>query len=490
MKYFTPLGAICLTILMISCNKGRNEDSSIVIIGSEKSISNEVLYLIESENSKPGGYHHALDSCKTDSVGNFFFNFEAGESNFYQIRKSDKREVYYGKNLFLSPGDSLLIRKRGEEIILEGNAGEINQFQWDLPILILNDSVIKMNSRSKNTRKLEPGEFVFYIDKLKKTKLQYYDSFSYKITVPDVYKNYTYAKIHCQWVNEYWRYLEYHNYYAHNEWGYLPIDSVNTEFLSKWNPDTSFHYLNSYRDCIQGYVDHLYQNHTKDIVDSLKWETEFSDKYSIITKKIQGINRDIALIGLVDNFWYYLYDNDDFYRQAKEVVSFFKNNYQSENYYSYFLNQYEDYLNISPGKPAPDFTFPDTSNNLVSLRDFIGKVVYVDFWGTWCGPCIASIPKHIELQEKLKDQDDIVFLCVALEYDNEDIKRWKEFLKNRSYPGIHLVAEKQFLNDQLTPYKLRAAPTYMLIDKNGDIAITSASRPDQIYNDIIKYISK
>jgi len=483
MRYFILFKTICLTILMVSCNNNRNEKRSIVIIGSEQYVSNEVLYLIESEISKSDRYYQALDSCMTDSVGNFSFSFEAGESNFYQIRRSNKRSVY-GKNLFLGPGDSLLIMKRGDEIFLEGNAGKINQFQWDLPLLISNDSVIKKKS-GRNIRKLEPVEFVYYMDKLKEIQLRYYDRFSNEITVPDVYKNYIYAKIHCDWANKYWNYLEYHSSYAHDKWDYLPIDSVNTEFLSKWKPDTSFHFMNSYIDCIQGYVEHLYQHDSRDIVDSVKWETMFSDKYSIITKNFQGINRDVALVGLIDNFWLYLYDNKDFYRQANEIDSFFKQNYQSENYYTHFSNQYEEYLNISPGSPAPDFTFPDASDNLVSLSDFRGKVVYVDFWGTWCGPCIASIPKHLKLQERLKDQDDIVFLYVALEYDNEDIIGWKKFLKSRTFPGIHLVADKQFLNDQLTPYKLRAAPTYMLVDKNGDIAITSAGGPDEIYDDIM-----
>ncbi len=490
MNYFILLRTICLTVLMTPSNESINKDRSIVIIGSDKSISSQVLYIIESENSISGRYFHTLDSCKSDSAGNFSFHFEAGESSFYQIRNSDNRHVYYGKNLFLGPGDSLLIGKWKSEIILEGNAGKLNQFQWDLPSLILNDPVIKKISGSRDTWKLEHEEFALYADKLKQTQIQYYDRFSNEIKVPDVYKNYIHAKIYCEWVNDYWNYLEYHNNYAHDEWGYLPIDSVNTEFLTRWNPDTSFHYLSSYSDCIQGYVNHLYQDQTKDLADTVKWETEFPDKFSIITKNFHGINRDIALVGQVDKFWYYLMATDDFYRQAKEVVTFFKKNYQSEDYYAYFINQYEDYLNISPGKPAPDFTFPDTSDNLVSLSDFIGKVVYVDFWGTWCGPCLASIPKLVGLHEKLKDRDDIVFLNVALEYDDEDIKRWRKFLENRNYPGIHVVAEKQFLNEQLKPYKLRAAPTYTLIDKNGDIAITSADRPDKIYDDIIELIDK
>lgn len=62
---------------------------------------------------------------------------------------------------------------------------------------------------------------------------------------------------------------------------------------------------------------------------------------------------------------------------------------------------------------APDFTLTDLEGNKVSLSDFKGKVIIVDFWATWCGPCKMEIPSFIKLQDDY--QDDVVVLGVSLD---------------------------------------------------------------------------
>jgi len=62
---------------------------------------------------------------------------------------------------------------------------------------------------------------------------------------------------------------------------------------------------------------------------------------------------------------------------------------------------------------APDFTLTDIEGNQVSLSDFKGKVILLDFWATWCGPCKMEIPSFIELQNDYRD--DVVVLGVSLD---------------------------------------------------------------------------
>jgi len=67
-----------------------------------------------------------------------------------------------------------------------------------------------------------------------------------------------------------------------------------------------------------------------------------------------------------------------------------------------------------------------------------------------------------------------------LEQGKEDINRWKNFLDENNFPGIHVVAENQFRNEQIQPFMINSAPSYMLIDKEGKIANPTAPKPDAV----------
>lgn len=84
---------------------------------------------------------------------------------------------------------------------------------------------------------------------------------------------------------------------------------------------------------------------------------------------------------------------------------------------------------------APDFTLTDLEGNEVSLSDFKGKVIIIDFWATWCGPCKMEIPSFIKLQEDY--QDDVVILGVSL--DQGGPKAVVPFAKkmNINYPIVY-----------------------------------------------------
>ena len=64
--------------------------------------------------------------------------------------------------------------------------------------------------------------------------------------------------------------------------------------------------------------------------------------------------------------------------------------------------------NTDPNINAPDFTLKDLSGNSVSLHQYRGKVVLLDFWATWCLPCRHSIPELVELQDKYRDKGLVV----------------------------------------------------------------------------------
>jgi thiol-disulfide isomerase/thioredoxin len=140
-----------------------------------------------------------------------------------------------------------------------------------------------------------------------------------------------------------------------------------------------------------------------------------------------------------------------------------------------FEKQVEKVRAKLPGKSAPAFLLPDSTKRMVSLSDFRGKVVYLDFWGTWCHPCVEEIPSLIELEKKFEGDTSVAFVSISIEY--EAWNRWKKFLHDRSLKGTQLYAERQFNNEVAQAYGIQGVPTFMIIGPDGKFIDAGAPRP-------------
>lgn len=122
-------------------------------------------------------------------------------------------------------------------------------------------------------------------------------------------------------------------------------------------------------------------------------------------------------------------------------------------------------------EPAPKFSLKDLDGNDVSLDGLKGKVVVVDFWATWCGPCIASMPAMKTVQEKLKSRDDVAFVFVDTWQTEEDKKQnAADFLKKNKY-DFHVLLDNE--NKVVSDFKVNGIPTKFIIDKTGNIRFKS-----------------
>ena len=113
------------------------------------------------------------------------------------------------------------------------------------------------------------------------------------------------------------------------------------------------------------------------------------------------------------------------------------------------------------GQPAPQFTLPTLkTDSPIALKQFAGKVVYLDFWASWCAPCKTSFPLLNKLHTKLKEQG---FEVVAVNLDETKLLGEK-FLQEVPVDFTVLHDEKGEWADK---YVVESMPTSFIIDKNG-----------------------
>ena len=129
-------------------------------------------------------------------------------------------------------------------------------------------------------------------------------------------------------------------------------------------------------------------------------------------------------------------------------------------------NQFKAYIDINVltvGDKAPDFYLEDINGQMIKLSDFRGKLVLLNFWGTYCVPCIKSIPEKNDMVNELnQEQFDLVNICTDYNLSN-----WKAIVKENKFKGVHLICKGNWYEILRFKYQISGVPHYTIIDKEG-----------------------
>lgn len=155
--------------------------------------------------------------------------------------------------------------------------------------------------------------------------------------------------------------------------------------------------------------------------------------------------------------------------------------------YNQFLDEYSDFpkytgflqsfyneiKQVTPGQPAIPFSLPNQNEQIVQMKDFSGKYVLLDFWASWCIPCLDEFPHMKEIYNNYsRDQFEIVAISIE-----DDSLRWRQALAQFQNPWPQLYGGNSFQQETFSAYRGGGIPFYILVGPDGNIRRYNDVRP-------------
>lgn len=426
-------------------------------------------------------YHKAFDQCKdtetyVDAIAdeNGYFTLEFNIENPVSINMLIN-DNYFFINVFICPGDNVFIDFRRNSVRVTGK-GE-SRLAFGLKFM---EYTSKLYRSAPSRYELKPMEYLTSRKKIMDESIQFLKDNLCKDSLAEEFRQafisdikYRFAVDYCQysWINpqessiffqldtmaKHFKGIEINNQQIAESNGYFPFFLrelpyalfSNMTNLARSNEEKNELLMNQYliRDSIAKvfFTGENYENALfiilKENISDLKYyqgTDNFESKYSEIEDKLESYKKS-------------------FLNQKKYV--------ELEGYLSKYKQLRSKVL---------DFIATDEDGNKVKISDFEGKVIYLDFWATSCAPCVAEIPFANNLQQKLKDEEDFVF--IALSFDR-NMEYAKKIIKEREFKVVHLFEPKGMNSEIARAYNINGIPRYFIIDKEGNLISEDAKRP-------------
>ncbi|MDF2516544.1 MAG: TlpA family protein disulfide reductase [Sphingobacterium sp.] len=154
----------------------------------------------------------------------------------------------------------------------------------------------------------------------------------------------------------------------------------------------------------------------------------------------------------------------------------------ADKYQSYFMTASQkkraigimnDMAQLKSGDQGLNFSFPDNNGKTIKFADLKGKVVLIDVWATWCGPCKAEIP-HLKKLEKEMQGTDVQVVSISVD-EEKDKTKWLKMIKDEQLGGLQLFASGW--GDFAKYYKITGIPRFMVFDRQGKVITIDSPRP-------------
>lgn len=413
------------------------------------------------------------DTIKLDESGKFYLKtFKVQEPQRTSIQQNNIQI----NDFFVAPGYNLTITGNGKDFIslakskkISGIGSESNKYRFML------DSILVARMDKTRSFELKEDAFLSYINHYQKLKDSIANIVFDKKSIKDKYLKYFGSLVTLDnkfsKLNMLVSYVNMYNYSYENSISFVR-NNFDNKILDNLYKD-EYLISNDYRD---GFIGNEWINYLVNL-DYKKDSTLRSQKgYKLkkVNETYQGKVKEFVLYNRMESSIEYSNSFEklnDYKEQFETYISNLKNQYYKTILESKFADKETELLRTQVGKPAPKFALESNLGKTYNLEDFKDKVVYLDLWASWCGPCRAETPSFKILHDKYKNDKRIAFVSVAV---HDGINEWKKALEEDKPDWIQLIDKEGVV---WKSYVANSIPKFILINKLGNIVNFDAPRP-------------
>lgn len=415
----------CAAAFFSGCGQQNRQEDKVHIYGTIEGAAGSV---VEMSFGGAASYYGTSRNImlQVDTTGYFDTTFYLSEPEYFDIKRN---------TLYLTPGDDLEchIRESSSESVFSGHGSEANTY-------------MRKRLFPKGGSFLEAGRKVFADFSMQKNYIlseaaQRKKELEGLQHVSAEFKKLEAGRITADIVNSFGSYVSYAPYKLQEKWEVCAarIDSIRPflDSLALTLNEECFLDVAAARGVI-------YKHKKSDWCPAIQEWLNIGN----LSRKI-GSNMHV----------------DTLEKVMKEISLITREDYRNELYFA--ISQVKGML---PGSPVADVTLKTTDGKEIKLSDLKGKILYLDFWATWCGPCCYEAPFFEQLAEKFVGED-IEFISISID---EDMEKWLAYLQKDEKKTMQYNSLDPVLKEK---WNIRGIPRFVLIDSDFKILNPDAPRP-------------